>query len=83
MQRKGNKYADVFKNTWNFSTFFNQQQKMSQQDVLNPVFNEDSKMGVCHFVYLKLFWKTQKNTSFVRFSDYNLNISRWGHSFLI
>jgi hypothetical protein len=54
MQRKGNKYAAVFKNTSNLSTFFIRQQKMSQQDVLNPVFNEDSRMGVCQFVSLKL-----------------------------
>ncbi len=60
-------------------------EKMSQSIVCNLVFNEDFKIGSAiyvSFVSKKLLGKeTQKNTAFVRFSDYYLNISLWGHSF--
>jgi hypothetical protein len=55
---------------------------MAQQIVFNVVFNEDSKMGsaILYLLYLK---SIQKNTTFVRLSDYYTNIPLWGHSFHI
>jgi hypothetical protein len=56
-------------------------------------FNEDSKKGLpfLYLLYLKscchmsmvVVKKTQKNTTFVRFSDYYLDNPLWGHSFQI
>ncbi len=59
---------------------------MSQHIVFNLVFNEDFKMGSAifvPFVFFKVIVKKQKNSPFVRFSDYLLNIPLWDHSFLI
>jgi hypothetical protein len=46
-------------------------------------FNEDSIMGSVIFVPFEVIVKKYKNTTFVRFGDYYLSITLWGHSFLI
>ncbi len=40
-------------------------------------------MPFLYLLYIKSYCKKQKNTTFVRFSDYSLNIPLWGHGFLI
>jgi hypothetical protein len=57
---------------------------MSQKLVFNLVFNEDYKMEMesAIFVPFAIFVKKQKNPTFVRFSDYYLNIPLWAHNFL-
>ncbi len=52
------------------------------------VFNEDSKLRSANLLflynmYLKVIVKKQKITTFVRFSDYYLNICLWRHTFQI
>jgi hypothetical protein len=34
-----------------------------------------------YLLYLKHYCKKHKNTTFMKFSDYYLNIPPWGHSF--
>jgi hypothetical protein len=52
-------------------------------NIFNLVFNEDSNIGSAHFLYQKSYCENQKNTKFVRISDYYLNIPMWTHSYLI
>jgi hypothetical protein len=40
-------------------------------------------LSFLYLLYLKSYFKKQKSTTFVRLSDYYLNIPLWGHSFLI
>ncbi len=58
---------------------------MSQHIVFNLVFDKDSKMSLpfLYLLYFKSYCKKQKNSPFVRFSDYLLNIPLWDYSFLI
>ena len=78
-EAKGKQTCSCFYTELKFVNFFIRQQKNVSKTVFNLTFNEDSKMGVCHFCYCEKL----KNTTFVRFDDGYLNIPLWGHSLLI
>jgi hypothetical protein len=74
MKLKGHKLATVFLGTAEICQLFYLATKLSQHIVFHLVFNADSKMGSAILYFKRYCKKKKKNSTFVRFSVYYLNI---------